>query len=429
MIRVFRYPSAELDQYLGRKAGEDELAVAQVAAVLARVRQEGLPALCEYIKHFDGAVVTEANLRVSSVEIEQAYTRVDQDVLGALRRAAANIREFHEKQRRVSWLEPAADGTVLGQLLRPLERVGVYVPGGLAAYPSSVLMNVIPAKVAGVPQVVMATPPNNTGGINPYTLVAAAEAGADEVYRMGGAQAIGALAFGTGLTAVDKIVGPGNIYVTLAKKQVFGTVDIDMLAGPSEVLVIADAEADPAYVAADFLSQVEHDVRAAAVLVTPAASLAEAVLAEIDHQLARLSRQAIMAEALAKHGAVVVVEDLDQACMVANRFAPEHLEVLTREPWALLGRLRNAGAIFLGPYSPEPVGDYYAGPNHVLPTGGTARFYSPLNVDMFIKKTSVIAFSPQRFRQAAPDILALARVEGLAAHEEAVAVRLRKEFC
>ncbi|QGG49026.1 histidinol dehydrogenase [Heliorestis convoluta] len=288
-------------------------------------------------------------------------------------------------------------------------------------------MNAIPAQVAGVKSIVMATPPGKDGSINPYTLVAAAESGVTEIYRMGGAQAVAALAYGVGVKAVDKITGPGNIYVTIAKKQVYGTVDIDMLAGPSEILVIADETASPAYVAADFLSQVEHDVRAAAILVTPSQELAQAVEREIEEQLATLSRQDVMVQALRDNGAVIIVKDLEEACKVSNLYAPEHLEVLTQEPFALLGKLTHAGAIFVGPYSPEPVGDYYAGPNHVLPTGGTARFYSPLNVDTFMKKTSVIAYSQERFAKTADDIIALATVEGLDAHANAIQVRLKKK--
>ncbi|MBC9784715.1 histidinol dehydrogenase [Heliobacterium chlorum] len=426
MVRLITYPSNEADHYLQKKTLDDATVSVQVAQVLETIRTRGVEAVFEYTKRFDGATVNEANFKVSEAEIDEAYSKVDPEVLAALRRARDNIRRYHEKQLRPSWIEPEADGTMLGQLIRPLERVGTYVPGGLASYPSSVLMNAVPAKVAGVPQVVMATPPGKDGSINPYTLVAAREAGVDEIYRMGGAQAVAAMAFGAGLKAVDKITGPGNIYVTLAKKQVYGTVDIDMLAGPSEILVIADETAPPAYVAADFLSQVEHDVRAAAVLVTPSEILARAVEGEIQRQMDYLPRREIMEQALEDNSAVIVVKDLDEACEVANRYAPEHLEVLTKEPFALLGKLTQAGAIFLGPYSPEPVGDYFAGPNHVLPTGGTARFYSPLNVDTFMKKTSVIAYSKARFEQTADDILALAKCEGLDAHANAVAVRIKK---
>ncbi|MCW2278020.1 histidinol dehydrogenase [Heliophilum fasciatum] len=424
LVRTFAYPSAEAEAFLAKKGLDDQDVAARVQEVIERVRTEGVPALFAYTERFDGARITEENFRVSAEAIAEAYQQVDPEVLAALRRAAENIRRFHEKQMRPSWLEPEADGTILGQLIRPLERVGIYVPGGLASYPSSVLMNAIPAKVAGVPQIVMATPPGKDGSINPYTLVAAAEAGVDEIYRMGGAQAVAALAHGVGLPAVDKITGPGNIYVTLAKKQVYGTVDIDMLAGPSEILVIADENASSDYVAADFLSQVEHDVRAAAVLVTPSAALATAVKKAILEQMSRLPRREIMEQALRDNGAIIIVDSLLTACEVANRFAPEHLEVLTDEPFQWLGSLQQAGAIFLGPYSPEPVGDYYAGPNHVLPTGGTARFYSPLNIDTFMKKTSVIAYSRARFVQAAPDILALAQTEGLDAHAHAIALRL-----
>ncbi|KAB2952658.1 histidinol dehydrogenase [Heliorestis acidaminivorans] len=426
MVKVLHYPSAEADELLQKKSNDDDQVAGQVAEVIDKVRREGTAALFAYTKRFDGADVREDNFAISAEEIERAYGEVDATVLAALRRACENIRKFHEKQMRPSWIEPESDGTMLGQLIRPLDRVGIYVPGGLASYPSSVLMNAIPAQVAGVKSIVMATPPGKDGSINPYTLVAAAESGVTEIYRMGGAQAVAALAFGIGMEKVDKITGPGNIYVTLAKKQVYGTVDIDMLAGPSEILVIADDTASPAYVAADFLSQVEHDVRAAAILVTPSLELATAVQKEIETQMATLSRKDLMAQALRDNGAIIIVKDLEEACHVSNLYAPEHLEVLTAEPFSLLGKLTHAGAIFVGPYSPEPVGDYYAGPNHVLPTGGTARFYSPLNVDTFMKKTSVIAYSRERFYNTAEDIMALAKVEGLDAHANAIAVRLKK---
>jgi histidinol dehydrogenase len=323
-------------------------------------------------------------------------------------------------------MEPDEYGNILGQIHRPLNRVGIYVPGGTAAYPSSVLMNAIPAIVAGVQEIAMVTPPDAGGLVNPYTLVAAAELGLDEIYKVGGAQAIFALAYGTGLIKpVDKITGPGNIYVTLAKKMVYGEVDIDMLAGPSEILIVADETADPAYVAADLMSQAEHDVRARSILITNCPELPDQVEAEIERQLADLSRSEIVREALAKNGAFIVVSTLEEAFTIANRVAPEHLEVMVKEPMSWLGAIRNAGAIFLGPYSPEPVGDYLAGPNHILPTGGTARFYSPVTVDTFMKKSSVIYYSPVGFDRCRGDIIKLAEVEGLTAHANSIKVRRR----
>lgn len=400
---------------------------AAVAEVVEAVRREGDAALLRYTEAFDKVSLTPDQLRVTAEEIEAAYEQVEPEFLEALRQAAANIRAFHEKQKRSSWMDAAPDGTMLGMVIRPLRRVGLYVPGGKAAYPSSVLMNAIPAKVAGVPEIAMVTPPATGGqeGINPYILVAAAEAGVTEIYRVGGAQAVAALAYGTAsIAAVDKICGPGNIYVALAKRAVFGAVDIDSIAGPSEIAVLADDSADPRYVAADMLSQAEHDEMASAVLITPSETLARAVEAELRRQLAELPRREIAEKSLEQYGAILLVSDLEEGARVVNRLAPEHLEIMTEDPLALLGSIEHAGAIFLGPYSSEPVGDYYAGPNHILPTNGTARFSSPLNVDDFLKKSSLIRYSKEALVRDAESIAVLARHEGLEAHARAVEIRL-----
>lgn len=401
---------------------------AQVARIIAAVRTEGDAALRRFALEFDRVQIDE--LRVSAEEIQAAYQQVDAAFVEALRQAAANIRAYHEKQKRNSWMDLQADGSLLGQVIRPLKRVGLYVPGGTAAYPSSVLMNAIPAQVAGVSEIVMVTPPATAGsaGINPHILVAAAEAGITEVYRVGGAQAIAALAYGTAtIAAVDKIVGPGNIYVALAKRSVFGVVDIDMIAGPTDLVVLADETADPTYVAADLLAQAEHDVLSPVTLVTTSAELAEQVQAELARQLAQLPRKDIAAVSTAERGTIVLTRTIDEAVRVANTIAPEHMEVLTSDPFAILPRIENAGAIFLGPYSTEPVGDYFAGPNHVLPTNGTARFSSPLNVDDFVKKSSVIHYSREALLANGEMIMTLARTEQLEGHARAVEVRLDKE--
>ncbi|MFB7817029.1 histidinol dehydrogenase [Paenibacillus chitinolyticus] len=399
-----------------------------VKSIIAAVRSEGDEALRRLSKEFDGVDLHE--LRVDEAEIEAAYDRVDAEFLKALRQAAANIRAFHEKQKRVSWMDLQDNGSLLGQIIRPLQRVGLYVPGGKAAYPSSVLMNAIPAVVAGVPEIVMVTPPATAGeeGINPHILVAAAEAGVREIYRVGGAQAVAALAYGTDtIRAVDKIVGPGNIYVALAKRAVFGVVDIDMIAGPTDIVVLADESADPEYIAADLLAQAEHDELSPAILVTPSRELAERVRGEVERQLQALPRKAIAEVSTANKGAIVLVGDLDEGIRVVNAIAPEHAELLVDDPFAVLPRIENAGAIFLGAYSPEPVGDYFAGPNHVLPTNGTARFSSPLNVDDFIKKSSVISYSKEALLANGEQIMTLARNEGLEGHARAIQVRLQKE--
>ncbi|WP_341280489.1 histidinol dehydrogenase [Paenibacillus sp. FSL H8-0537] len=401
-----------------------------VRTIIADVRKEGDAALLRYTAKLDRAELTAAELRVTQAEIDAAYEQVDAAFLTAIREAAVNIRSFHEKQKRNSWMDLQPDGTLLGQILRPLKRVGVYVPGGKAAYPSSVLMNVIPAQVAGVPEIVMVTPPSTGGrdGIDPGILVAAAESGVKEMYRVGGAQAIAALAHGTETIApVDKICGPGNIYIALAKREVFGAVDIDSIAGPSEIVVLADESADPAYIAADLLSQAEHDEMASSILVTPSEQLANAVAAEVERQLATLPRQAIARASIDSYGAVLMVDSLKAGIDVVNKLAPEHLEVLTVDPMSLLGLIENAGAIFLGPYSSEPVGDYFAGPNHIIPTNGTARFSSPVNVDDFLKKSSLIYYSKEALLANGDKIMTLARQEGLEAHARAIQIRLERE--
>lgn len=400
-----------------------------VRRIIADVAANGDEALLRYTAEHDKMTLTAAELRVTEEELQEAYRSVDESVLQAIRLAAANIRAYHEKQKRNSWMDLQEDGTILGQIVRPLKRVGLYVPGGTAAYPSSVLMNVIPAQVAGVKEIVIVTPPATAGaaGINPYILVAAAEAGVTEICRVGGAQAIAALAYGTEtIRAVDKICGPGNIYVALAKRYVYGQVDIDSIAGPTDIVVLADETADPQYIAADLLSQAEHDVLSSAILVTDSADLAAAVSQEIDRQLAELPRRKIAAEAIAK-SAILLVKGLAEGVETVNRIAPEHLEVMVRDPISLLPVLENAGAIFLGPYSTEPVGDYFAGPNHVLPTNGTARFSSPLNVDDFLKKQSIIQYSKSALLRDAEHIMTLARCEGFEGHARAVEIRVEKE--
>jgi histidinol dehydrogenase len=396
-----------------------------VREILAAVKAEGDLAVLAYTRRFDGAELT--GLRVSEEEFSAAEALVEPAVAESLSRAAENIRAFHEKQLQRSWLEVGADGVALGQRVSAVEKAGAYVPGGGAAYPSSVLMTVIPARVAGVGQVVVVTPPQADGRINPYILAAARIAGADAVYKCGGAQAVAALTYGTEtIPRVDKIVGPGNIYVTLAKREVAGTVGIDMLAGPSEVLVVADETARADFVAADLLSQAEHDPLAAAYLVTPCKELAAAVQKELHKQCAALDRCEVARASLGNQGALILVDNLDEAMKIVNQLAPEHLELQLRDPWTALGRVKNAGAVFLGAYTPEPLGDYWAGPNHVLPTAGAGRFSSVLSVDDFIKKTSVICYTPEALLACAKDIEALARVEGLQAHGQAV--KIRREY-
>ena len=426
MIRLLEAAEA-LEMLKKRGRGESRELEERVSGIIASVREEGDQALCRISRELDGYPLTPEKIRVSPGETDRARGMVDPQFLRAIRRAAGNIREYHQKQMAGSWFDCPRQGVLLGQIIGPLKRVGIYVPGGKASYPSSVLMNAIPAGVAGVEEIAMVTPPGRDGEINVHTLVAAAEAGVTEIYRIGGAQAVAALAYGTeSVRPVDKITGPGNRYVTMAKRLVFGAVDIDMLAGPSEVMVVADSGASPAYIAADLLSQAEHDEMAAVVLATPDRELARAVRAELEKQLQSLSRSEIAGKALAEFGAVIITRDIGEAVDLANRFAPEHLELLVQDPLDWLGAIKTAGAVFLGPYSPEPVGDYMAGPNHVLPTGGTARFFSPLGVDQFIRRTSVVYYSRGALEKEAPDIVRLASVEGLEAHARSVQVRLER---
>ncbi|RCX18490.1 histidinol dehydrogenase [Fontibacillus phaseoli] len=401
-----------------------------VRTIVSDVKKEGDAALLRYTEKFDGVCLEPAGLRVTQEELQAAYSQVEPSFVEAISAAAANIRAFHLRQKRNSWMDLQPDGSLLGQIIRPLKRVGVYVPGGKAAYPSSVLMNVIPAQVAGVPEIVMVTPPATGGkaGIDPYILVAAAEAGVHEIYRVGGAQAVAALAYGTDtIEPVDKICGPGNIYVALAKREVYGVVDIDSIAGPSEIAVLADDSADPAYVAADLLSQAEHDEMASAILVTPSEAFAKACQAEVERQLAELPRRDIARASIRDYGAVILVDSVEAGIGVINKLAPEHFELIVEEPMAYLGLIENAGAIFLGPYSSEPVGDYFAGPNHIIPTNGTARFSSPVDVDDFIKKSSLIYYSKEALLQNGATIVELARREGLEGHARAIEIRLLKE--
>ncbi|GGJ29830.1 histidinol dehydrogenase [Paenibacillus hunanensis] len=403
---------------------------AAVKQIVQDIKNEGDLALLRYTAQFDRTELTTERLRVTDEELQAAYAHVEPSFIEAITQAAHNIRQFHQKQKRNSWMDLQPDGSLLGQIIRPLKRVGVYVPGGKAAYPSSVLMNVIPAQVAGVPEIVMVTPPATGGreGIDPYILVTAAEAGVTEIYRIGGAQAIAALAYGTEtIEPVDKICGPGNIYVALAKREVYGIVDIDSIAGPSEIVVLADEQANPAYVAADLLSQAEHDEMASAILVTDSRELADKVSVEVQRQLETLPRREIAAASVESYGAVILTDTLDEGIAVVNRLAPEHLEIMVKQPMNILGRIENAGAIFLGPYSSEPVGDYFAGPNHIIPTNGTARFSSPVDVDDFIKKSSMIYYSKEALLANGGTIMELARHEGLEGHARAIEIRLEQE--
>lgn len=396
----------------------------RVNAIIARVRKEGDAAVFDYTKQFDKADITADTVRVTEDEIREAYGKVDPKLLNVIRKALVNIRDYHAKQRQFSWFDSEESGIILGQKVTPLTNVGVYVPGGTAVYPSSVLMNVLPAKVAGVPNIVMATPPGADGSICASTLVAAKEAGVDAIYKTGGAQAVAALAFGTeSIPKVDKIVGPGNIYVALAKKAVFGYVSIDSIAGPSEILVLADETANPRFVAADLLSQAEHDALASAILITTSRTLAEQVSAEVDRFTETLSRREIILKSLDNYGYLLVADTMEEAIATANEIASEHLEIVTKQPFDILPKIRNAGAIFLGEYSSEPLGDYFAGPNHVLPTNGTAKFFSPLGVDDFIKKSSIVSYSKEALAPVWKDIVQFAECEQLTAHANSIRVR------
>ena len=395
-----------------------------VQAIVDDVRARGDETLFEYTKKFDGAELSADNIRVTQAEIQEALSQVDPNLLAVMKKSMKNIREYHEKQKQYSWFDSKPNGTILGQKVTALSSVGVYVPGGKAAYPSSVLMNIIPAEVAGVKRIVMVTPPGKDGKVNPVTLTAAHLAGATEVYKVGGAQAIAALAFGTeSIPRVSKIVGPGNIFVALAKKAVYGHVSIDSIAGPSEILVVADETANPRYVAADLLSQAEHDELASAILVTTSMELAEKVSKEVDGFLQVLSRSEIIKKSLDNYGYILVVDTMDEAVETANNIAPEHLELVTANPFEVMTKIRNAGAIFIGEYSSEPLGDYFAGPNHILPTNGTAKFFSPLGVDDFIKKSSIIYYSREALEKAHKDIEDFAEAEHLTAHANSVRVR------
>ena len=401
---------------------------AAVADILANVKEKGDEALFSYTKEFDKVEVTPETIRVTEAEIEGAYKAVDASLLEVIRKALVNIRSYHEKQRQNSWFTSTENGTMLGQKVTPLNRVGVYVPGGKAVYPSSVLMNIVPAKVAGVPHIVMTTPPGKDGKVNPSTLVAAKEAGADEIYKVGGAQAIGALAYGTAsIPKVDKIVGPGNIFVALAKKAVYGHVSIDSIAGPSEILVLADETANAHYVAADLLSQAEHDEMASAILITTSTELAQNVEKEIEGYLKVLSRKEIIEKSLENFGYILIAEDMDEAIEAANEIASEHMEIVTKNAFEVMMKVRNAGAIFIGEYSSEPLGDYFAGPNHVLPTNGTAKFFSALSVDDFIKKSSIVYYSRTALQEIHKDIIQFASSEQLTAHANSIAVRFEEE--
>ena len=399
----------------------------RVAAILHTVKTEKDQALFSFTKQFDGVELSAETIRVTDAEILEAYEKVDPSLVDIIRKAKANIQEYHEKQRQFSWFDSKPNGTMLGQKVTPLQRVGVYVPGGKAVYPSSVLMNIMPAKVAGVDEIVMVTPPGKDGKVNPNTLVAAKEAGADVIYKVGGAQAIAALAYGTeSIPKVDKIVGPGNIYVALAKKAVYGHVSIDSIAGPSEILVIADDTANPRYVAADLLSQAEHDELASAILVTTSEKLAKEVSEQVEHFVEELSRTEIMRKSLDNYGYILIADTMEDVIDIANEIASEHLEIMTKDPYDVMMKVRNAGAIFVGEYSSEPLGDYFAGPNHVLPTNGTAKFFSALSVDDFIKKSSIIAYSREALEAIHEDIENFAKAEQLTAHANSIKVRFEK---
>ena len=402
---------------------------ASVKEILDKVKEEKDAAVFAYTAKFDGAELTADTIEVTDAEIEEAYAQVDDTLLTVIRKAKDNIESYHAKQRQNSWFDSKPDGTILGQKITPLHRVGVYVPGGKAVYPSSVLMNVMPAKVAGVDEIIMVTPPGKNGKVSPNTLVAAKEAGVDKIYKVGGAQAIAALAYGTeSIPKVDKIVGPGNIYVALAKKAVYGHVSIDSIAGPSEILVVADETANPRYVAADLLSQAEHDELASAILVTTSEKLAHEVSDQVDGFLKELSRAEIISKSLDNYGYILLADTMEDVIDVANEIASEHLEIQTKNPFEVMTKIRNAGAIFIGEYASEPLGDYFAGPNHILPTNGTAKFFSPLSVDDFIKKSSIISYSREALQKVHKDIESFAKAEQLTAHANSIHVRFEEEY-
>lgn len=413
----------KLIEQLKQRSGEIDCTVtAAVNEILQNVRQYGDTSVREYTMKFDGSV--PENPEISKEELDASVEQCDSDFIYALYKAADNIRDFHTRQKQQSWLEPKENGVILGQRIRGLHRVGIYVPGGTAAYPSSVLMNAIPAKIAGVEEIIMVTPPRKDGTANPDILAAAKIAGVDRVFLMGGAQAVAALAYGTGtVPKVDKIVGPGNIYVATAKKLLYGTVDIDMIAGPSEILIVADETANPKFLAADLMSQAEHDKMASAILLTTSVTVANKTAEELERQMQTLSRKEIIEASLDNFGAIIVCNDMDEAVRFANELAPEHLEMAVKNPLEYIGKIDNAGSVFLGHFSPEPLGDYFAGPNHVLPTSGTARFFSPLSVDSFVKKSSFIYYTEEALKVAKDDIIKLADTEGLTAHANSIKVR------
>lgn len=417
-----------LDNLLKRSPNNYDEYQDKVNEILSNVKKNGDKAVFHYTETFDKAELTPDTLYVTEEEIKEAYTKVDPELITVMKKSIENIRSFHEKQVHNSWFTTREDGVILGQRITPLESVGVYVPGGKAAYPSSVLMNIIPAKTAGVRRIVMVTPPGADGKVNPATLAAAHLAGATEVCKVGGAQAIAALAYGTeSIPKVDKIAGPGNIFVALAKKSVYGHVSIDSVAGPSEIMVLADEMANPRYVAADLLSQAEHDELASAILVTTSRDLAEKVSAQVDEFTAALSRRDIISHSIENYGYILLADTMEDAIDAVNAIASEHLEILTKNPFDTMTRVKNAGAIFLGEYSSEPLGDYFAGPNHVLPTNGTAKFFSPLSVDDFVKKSSVISYSREALQEVHEDIIRFAKAEHLTAHANSIAVRFGKE--
>lgn len=417
-----------LEQLLKRSPNQYGVFEERVKEILETVKKNGDSAILDYTERFDGVRLTPETLRVTREEIDRAYEEVDPSLLAVIRKSLVNIRSYHEKQKKYSWFDSTENGTILGQKITPLQTVGVYVPGGKAVYPSSVLMNVVPAKVAGVQKIVMTTPPGRDGRIPASTLVAAHEAGTDEIYKVGGAQAIAALAYGTKtIPKADKITGPGNIYVALAKRAVYGHVSIDSVAGPSEILVLADETANPRYVAADLLSQAEHDEMASAILVTTSEVLAEAVQKEIEGFLQTLSRSEIIRKSLEQYGFILLADQLSDAIDAVNEIASEHLEIVTKNPFEVMTKIQNAGAIFVGKYSSEPLGDYFAGPNHVLPTNGTAKFFSALSVDDFIKKSSIVYYSKEALAPIQKDIVAFAEAEQLTAHANSIRVRFEEE--
>lgn len=417
-----------LDSLLKRSPGNYGQYQDTVQEIVDRVKTKGDQALFELTRKFDWEGIDASNVKVTETEVQEAYDTIDPQLVETIRKSLKNIREYHEKQKQYSWFDTTPEGTMLGQKVTPLASAGVYVPGGKAVYPSSVLMNIVPAKIAGVAHVVMCTPCNKEGKVNPAVLVAAKEAGADEVYKVGGAQAIAAMAFGTeSIPKVDKITGPGNIFVALAKKAVSGFVSIDSIAGPSEILVLADETANPRYVAADLLSQAEHDEMASAILVTTSKELAEKVSEEVDAFVKILSRKEIISKSLDNYGYILVAETLEDAIETVDLIASEHLEIVTKNPFEVMMKVKNAGAIFLGEYSSEPLGDYFAGPNHILPTNGTARFFSPVSVDDFIKKSSIIYYSREALQRVHKDIEYFAKAEQLTAHANSIAVRFEDE--